>query len=208
MKKKRFKKDERGFALVVAILLLVVMTIMGSTLVALVSNDFRENDRRDYYQQALYAAESGITQAKNDLQSLATAGMPIAQTTPWSGWPSWCSASRFNKLDKNKVYLVKNLPSEVKINTQIISSDTNEDKKYQRYSYYYFITYTPDAVGDSKNIKVKSVSSVGSAGSNIGESSQYKSQGSSTAQFYSIFTCGRGEDDTVVAVDVVVALKK
>ena len=73
MKKKRFKKEERGFALVVAILLLVVMTIMGSTLVALVSNDFRENDRRDYYQQALYAAESGITQAKNDLQSLATA---------------------------------------------------------------------------------------------------------------------------------------
>ena len=44
MKKKTFKKEERGFALVVAILLLVVMTIMGSTLVALVSNDFKENE--------------------------------------------------------------------------------------------------------------------------------------------------------------------
>ncbi|MSP11282.1 MAG: hypothetical protein EXR14_06795 [Pelagibacteraceae bacterium] len=208
MTKKRFKKKERGFALVVAILLLVVMTIMGSTLVALVSNDFKENDRRDYYQQALYAAETGITQAKFDLQSLATSGMPTAQTTPWSGWPAWCSASRFNKLDKNKVYLVKNLPIEVKINTQIISSDTNEDKKYQRYSYYYFITNTPDISGDSKNIKVKSVSTVGSVGSNIGESSQYKSQGSSTAQLYSIFSCARGEDDTVVALDVVVLLKK
>ena len=45
-------KNQRGFALVLAILLLVVMSVMGVTLVAIVSNDFKENDRRDYYQQA------------------------------------------------------------------------------------------------------------------------------------------------------------
>jgi type II secretory pathway component PulK len=35
-------KNEKGFALVLAILLLVVMSVMGATLVAIVSNDFKE----------------------------------------------------------------------------------------------------------------------------------------------------------------------
>ena len=207
MKNKKIN-GERGFALVVAILLLVVMSIMGSTLVAIVSNDFRENDRRDYYQQALYAAETGVTAAKIDLSNLAKTGMPKAATSTWTSWPSWCSAERFKKLDKTQIYLVKNLASEVKINSEIISADTNEDKRYQRYSYYYFITYTPDQLGNTKLIKPKIGSKAGSSGSNISESSQYNSGGSSTSQYYSIFSCGKGEEDTVVAIDVVVSLTK
>ena len=63
-------KNEKGFALVLAILLLVVMSVMGATLVAIVSNDFKENDRRDYYQQALFTAETAINAAKKDFKEM------------------------------------------------------------------------------------------------------------------------------------------
>ena len=71
-------KNEKGFALVLAILLLVVMSVMGATLVAIVSNDFKENDRRDYYQQALFTAETAINAAKKDLQNRAKTAIPTA----------------------------------------------------------------------------------------------------------------------------------
>jgi len=48
---KKIKKNnhykQKGFALVLAILLLVVMSIMGVTLVTIVSGDFNENENRD-----------------------------------------------------------------------------------------------------------------------------------------------------------------
>ena len=58
------KRIEKGFALPVSLLLLVVMTLMGATLVSITAGDIRANNEIDYSQQAFYAAESGITNAK------------------------------------------------------------------------------------------------------------------------------------------------
>ena len=58
------KNTEKGFALPLALLLLVVMTLMGLTLVSITSGDIKANSEKDYSQQAFYAAESGITHAK------------------------------------------------------------------------------------------------------------------------------------------------
>ena len=62
--KNKFKNSEKGFALPLALLLLVVMTIMGLTLVTITSNEHKANTDKDSNQQVFYAAESGIAMAK------------------------------------------------------------------------------------------------------------------------------------------------
>ena len=59
------KNSERGFALPLALLLLVVMTIMGATLVNITSTEHTANTNKDSNQQTFYAAESGISVAKS-----------------------------------------------------------------------------------------------------------------------------------------------
>ena len=59
------KNSEKGFALPLALLLLVVMTIMGATLVNITSTEHNANTNKDSNQQTFYAAESGISVAKN-----------------------------------------------------------------------------------------------------------------------------------------------
>ena len=66
------KRKEKGFALPVSLLLLVVMTLMGATLVSITVGDIRANNEIDYSQQAFYAAESGITNAKKYLKTEKT----------------------------------------------------------------------------------------------------------------------------------------
>ena len=62
----KFKKNsEKGFALPLALLLLVVMTIMGATLVNITSTEHNANTNKDSNQQTFYAAESGISVAKS-----------------------------------------------------------------------------------------------------------------------------------------------
>jgi Tfp pilus assembly protein PilX len=56
--------SEKGFALPVALMLLVVMTLMGAALVTTTSSDMGSNNEKDNSSQAFYAAESGISLAK------------------------------------------------------------------------------------------------------------------------------------------------
>ena len=44
------KNKEKGFALPVALLLLVVMTLMGAALVSISAGDIRANNEKDYSQ--------------------------------------------------------------------------------------------------------------------------------------------------------------
>ena len=49
------KNSEKGFALPLALLLLVVMTIMGATLVNITSSEHNANTNKDSNQQTFYA---------------------------------------------------------------------------------------------------------------------------------------------------------
>ena len=118
-------KNQRGFALVLAILLLVVMSVMGVTLVAIVSNDFKENDRRDYYQQALFTAETAVNAAKKDLQNKAKTAIPVAENTPWNSAPNFCRPAKFKSLDASKVYLVASSSSSVLLSSELKTTDAN-----------------------------------------------------------------------------------
>lgn len=203
------KKNQKGFALVLAILLLVVMSVMGVTLVSIVSSDFKENDKRDYYQQALFTAETAVNAAKKDLQNRAKSAIPTAGNTPWNSAPNFCRPTKFKSLDPAKVYLVASSPgSSVLLNSELNTTDVNENKKFALYRYYYFITYAPDSLGNTQIPTDVTVSGTSGGSSNISEGSSYKGQSTTSARRYSIFACGYGESETVVSLDVIVLLKK
>ena len=86
-------------------------------------------------------------------------------------------------------------------------NDAIEKKRLAKYQYEWFITQTPDYKGATNGtLRSKQVSSTASSGTNIGESASYKQSSSSTtdAYYYTIFSCGKGENDIIVPIEAVV----
>ena len=54
------KKNEKGFALVLGLVLLLVMSLMGGSLIVITSGDHKNNNEGDNYQQAFHVAEAGL----------------------------------------------------------------------------------------------------------------------------------------------------
>ena len=54
------KKNERGFALVLGLVLLLVMSLMGGSLIVITSGDHNNNNEGDNYQQTFHVAEAGL----------------------------------------------------------------------------------------------------------------------------------------------------
>ena len=61
------KKNEKGFALILSLILLMVMSLMGGSLVVISSSDHQGNNSSDEYQQAFYVAETGLLEGEKDL---------------------------------------------------------------------------------------------------------------------------------------------
>ena len=57
-------KNEKGFALVLSLVLLLVMSLMGGALIVISSGDHQSNNTSDQYQQAFYVAETGLLEAE------------------------------------------------------------------------------------------------------------------------------------------------
>tara|TARA_B100000945_G_scaffold315782_1_gene315533 strand:+ start:469 stop:1155 length:687 start_codon:yes stop_codon:yes gene_type:complete len=60
-------KNQKGFALVLALVLLVVMSLMGGSLIVVASGDHRTNNVSDNYQQTFYAAETALLEGEKYL---------------------------------------------------------------------------------------------------------------------------------------------
>ena len=209
MIKRDKKKRNRGFVLVVSIILLVAMSIMGVVLVAMVSNEFKENDRRDEYQQALYAAESAVNVAKTDLANRLKTGMPSATVSP--SLVNWCNTSKFRILRANTPITTVNSPSINNFSIKLQGTDAEgSNRKYQNFSYYYFVTNTPDIDGTVSKVKTKTGTvRGGGTGSSVAQGTSYKSQSTGSSNLYTIFACGANSDRSVVVpLDVTVSLKK
>ena len=54
------KKNERGFALILGLVLLLAMSLMGGSLIVISSGDHKNNNEGDNYQQTFYVAETGL----------------------------------------------------------------------------------------------------------------------------------------------------
>ena len=60
----RKKKTEKGFTLVLALVLLLVMSLMGGSLIVISAQDHNSNNQSDIYQQAFYVAETGLMEGE------------------------------------------------------------------------------------------------------------------------------------------------
>ena len=125
--KNKIRHSEKGFALPLSLLLLVVMTIMGVTLVTISSNEHNANNDKDTNQQVFYAAESGIAVAKKymvDNTSLITG----SSQRNLDGDLRFCKASFFPNLrTSNGITLGRKSLSEV------ISATGDEANRLAKY---------------------------------------------------------------------------
>ena len=53
-------KNQKGFAMVLSLVLLLAMSLMGGALILIASGDHQGNNDSDQYQQTFYAAEMGL----------------------------------------------------------------------------------------------------------------------------------------------------
>ena len=61
------RKRQKGFALVLSLVLLLAMSLMGGSLVVIASSDHQGNNSSDEYQQTFYVAETALMQAEKSL---------------------------------------------------------------------------------------------------------------------------------------------
>ena len=73
---KKTNKNEKGFTLVLSLVLLLVMSLMGGSLIVISSGDHQSNNTSDEYQQAFYVAETALLEGEKQLVN--------AYMGPWS----------------------------------------------------------------------------------------------------------------------------
>ena len=215
MKIKKYKKSERGFALALALLLLVVMSLMGASLVLIASKDHKTNALLDSSQQAFYAAETGITIAKKWIVDTSS-----SKTLSPGGIPgiTFCKTNFFPNLKQDSIKAINNPATnqayvdKKTLNSVITGTSADEQKRLAKYSYEFFITYTPDPNGNTdpngNSLVPRTKQVTGTVGSSVAEGTSYKTGGSSMATYYTIFSCGKGENDTIVPLEAVITLTK
>ena len=216
---KKRNNNQKGFALVLAILMLIVMSIMSITLVSLISGDFAENEIKDEYQQALYTAETAIYRARVELRR---ANLPNNNTITqvFTNYPNWCTPELFKSLkSRNTIFHVISsnsinpANSGIRLLTEeltIIGAD--ERIKYQDYEFFWFITYPPNTTGNTSSEVAKIGFSSGNSGASVSETASYNKT-SKSGRYYSIFACARkrpsfGSSSPVAALDVLVSVVK
>ena len=200
------KKNENGFALPLALLLLVVMSLMASILISKINSEHKANTLKDENQQAFYAAESGITVAK---KWMVTYPDTLKNASPISIDGGFCRTSMF----PNIVSGSKGLKTDSKNLNEVITNTTDDElERLKKFSYEYFITYSPDVIGATNTAKTKTAAK--SEGTSITVGTSYKASGTDTATYYTIYSCGCGNSkdncdrnkDTLVRLEQVVTL--
>ena len=61
------RKNEKGFTLVLSLILLLAMSLMGGGLIVISSSDHQSNNSSDQYQQTFYVAEHALLEAEKRL---------------------------------------------------------------------------------------------------------------------------------------------
>ena len=200
------KKNENGFALPLALLLLVVMSLMASILISKITSEHKANTLKDANQQAFYAAESGITLAK---KWMVTNSDTLKNASLISIDGGFCRTSMF----PNIVSGSKGLKTDSKNLNEVITNTTDDElERLKKFSYEYFITYSPDGIGATNTAKTKTAAK--SEGTSITVGTSYKASGTDTATYYTIYSCGCGNSknncdrnkDTLVRLEQVVTL--
>ena len=205
----KLNKNEKGFALPLTLLLLVVMTIMGATLITVITGEHKANTDKDTNQQVFYAAESGIAIAKKWMAT-ETSTLESASQTARDGSLKFCKTTLFPNLKDNS----NSLHSGTDTLSNVITGASREEKeRLGKYSFEYFIAYSPNISGDP-TVKTKTVAST--EGSSVTQGTAYKSTATSSATYYTIYSCGcnntasscRAQNNIIIPLEAVVTLVK
>ena len=181
------KNKEKGFALPVALLLLVVMTLMGAALVSISVGDIRANNEKDYSQQAFYAAESGITHAKKWMK--INSNKLTGSQNNLNNKLNFCKTSFFpNLIGTNGFHA-----SGENLDAVITGTAGDEKERLSKFSFEYFIAYSPNQDGNNNSPKKKP---------------------NTNKTYYTIYSCGcdgsktkcRSQNNKIVALEAVVTL--
>ena len=162
------------------------MTIMGATLITVITGEHKANTDKDTSQQVFYAAETGINIAKN---WMATETSTLQSNNPAArdGSLKFCKTTLFPSLEDN----ANSLHTGSNTLSSIISGTSDKEKeRLKKYSFEYFIAYSPNASG-VPTIKTKTVAST--EGSSVAQGTAYKSTATSSATYYTIYSCGCNE---------------
>ncbi len=106
-------KNEKGFALVLSLVLLLVMSLMGGALIVISAGDHQSNNTSDQYQQTFYIAETSLLEGEKYLlnqflgpwdtsthaRDVTKRNLPINKTTVFTGAMSkenYTSSDSFN----------------------------------------------------------------------------------------------------------------
>jgi type IV pilus assembly protein PilX len=205
----KLNNNEKGFALPLTLLLLVVMTIMGATLITVITGEHKANTDKDTNQQVFYAAESGIAIAKKWMET-ETSTLESASATARDGSLKFCKTTLFPNLknNSNSFHASENTLSNV-----ITGASREEKERLGKYSFEYFITYSPNASG-VPTIKTKTVAST--EGSSVTQGTAYKSTTTTSAIYYTIYSCGcdntvascNAQNNIIIPLEAVVTLVK
>jgi hypothetical protein len=95
----------------------------------------------------------------------------------------------------------------------ILDARDKEKERLEKYSFEYFITYSPNISGDP-TIKTKTVAST--EGSSVTQGTAYKSAATSSATYYTIYSCGcnntvsscNAQNNIIIPLEAVVTLVK
>ena len=123
---------------------------MGATLVMVAASDHKKNATKDSSQQAFYAAESGISQAKKylvDTKTLTPQNSPNSKSR-------FCKTSFFPNLNQSTVKAINTYVGKNNL-SELISASGDENTRLSKYSFEYFITYTPDSNGNTSSMRYK-----------------------------------------------------
>ena len=142
--KKNYK--EKGFALPLTLLLLVVMALMTSILISITTSEHTANTTKDLSQQSFYAAESGIAHAKRWMKSNISAFNQGPQVNLNKNL-IWCTPDFLPNFNGNKGFTTNR-----KTMSEMISgTEAGETSRLKNFSFEYFIAYTPDKNGNSSS---------------------------------------------------------
>ena len=61
------QSSEKGFALVLSLVLMLAMSLMGGALIVISASDHRSNNSSDEYQQTFYVAETALLEGEKYL---------------------------------------------------------------------------------------------------------------------------------------------
>jgi len=177
--------------------------------VTITSKEHTANTDKDINQQVFYAAESGISIAKTWMTT-ETSTLESASQTARDGSLKFCKTTLFPNLKDNS----NSLHSGSNQLSNVISGISGKEKeRLEKYSFEYFIAYSPNVSGNP-TIKTKTVAST--EGASVTEGTAYKSAATSSATYYTIYSCGCNntvsscniKNNIVVPLEAVVTLVK